>query len=77
MTSRLNARGWKSWNWLSDRDELRNGAYFVGSGSSDIKFYKPIISMKARPSSMVELMTADAGVLNCKTGMPCVHKADD
>ncbi|ONK65154.1 uncharacterized protein A4U43_C07F34250 [Asparagus officinalis] len=77
VTSRIHAQDWTNWNWLSHGDELKNGAKFTQSGKSDIEFYKPMISMKARSSAEVVKMTADAGVLKCEIGMACVRKTSE
>ena len=61
---------WQTWEWHSEGDLLLNGAFFVDSGTQHSNFQKAE-SVGSRPSTLVSIMTANAGVLNCKAGSAC------
>ncbi|KAI7727331.1 hypothetical protein M8C21_027603 [Ambrosia artemisiifolia] len=52
-------------------DLMLNGAYFTPSGAGASKSYARASSLSARPSSIVGLVTANAGVLRCTRGSRC------
>lgn len=62
---------WKHWNWRSEGDLMLNGAFFTPSGAGASKSYARASSLSARPSSIVGMVTANAGVLGCKRGSRC------
>ncbi|CAI9093310.1 OLC1v1028782C2 [Oldenlandia corymbosa var. corymbosa] len=62
---------WKNWNWRSDGDLMLNGAFFIQSGKAASSSYAKASSLSARPSSLIDSMTASAGSLNCKKGKAC------
>ncbi|XP_074588001.1 pectate lyase-like isoform X2 [Curcuma longa] len=64
---------WGGWNWRSENDLYRNGAFFVESGhtvSTSGKFSK-IDFIKARPGHSAGRLTRFSGSLNCRPGRPC------
>lgn len=66
-----NVNEWRQWNWRSEGDMLLNGAYFVPSGAGAASAYAKASSLGARPSSLVQPLTATAGVLTCRRGVRC------
>ncbi|KAI4314209.1 hypothetical protein L6164_027142 [Bauhinia variegata] len=64
---------WKNWQWRSINDVFMDGAFFVQSGPEVIR--TPSVSqddmISARPGTMVNVLTVDAGFLNCVVGSPC------
>ena len=65
---------WETWDWRSEGDLLVNGAFFVTSGDGAFNSnYEKAASVGglAKPSSLVAILTADAGALRCKSGSTC------
>ncbi|KAE8716579.1 putative pectate lyase 5 [Hibiscus syriacus] len=62
---------WKHWNWRSEGDLMLNGAFFIASGTRASSSYAKASSLGARPSSLVNSLTAGAGALVCKKGSRC------
>lgn len=62
---------WRHWNWRSEGDLMLNGAYFIASGRGSSASYARASSLAAKSSSLVGTLTANAGVLSCRTGMQC------
>ncbi|XP_012438297.1 probable pectate lyase 5 isoform X1 [Gossypium raimondii] len=62
---------WKEWNWRSEGDLMLNGAFFTASGKGTSSSYAKASSLGARPSSLVNSLTAGAGALVCKKGSRC------
>ncbi|KAM5588905.1 putative pectate lyase 8 [Rosa sericea] len=62
---------WKRWNWRSSGDVFLNSAYFVQSGDASRAAYVKASSTLPKPASMVEAITADAGVLTCRRDHVC------
>ncbi|XP_031502809.1 probable pectate lyase 8 [Nymphaea colorata] len=73
VTKRVNtATGvWKNWNWRSEGDLMLNGAYFTSSGVGAAASYSRASSLSAKSSSMVGIITSQAGVLSCRKGSSC------
>lgn len=62
---------WKNWNWMSEGDELLNGAFFITSGVESSRSFTKTSSVRARSSAYVEMMTYYAGALNCNKDSLC------
>ncbi|KAJ7945484.1 Pectate lyase family protein [Quillaja saponaria] len=62
---------WKNWNWRSQGDLFLNGAFFTPSGAGASSSYARASSLSARPSSIVDSITAAAGALKCRKGTLC------
>ncbi|CAA7395930.1 unnamed protein product [Spirodela intermedia] len=62
---------WRSWNWRSEGDLFLNGAYFTPSGVGASSTYARASSLGARSSSLVGMITARAGALDCSKGSRC------
>ncbi|KAL1207418.1 putative pectate lyase 20 [Cardamine amara subsp. amara] len=62
---------WKHWNWRSEGDLFLNGAFFTRSGSGLGASYARASSLAAKSSSMVGVITYNAGALNCRGGRRC------
>lgn len=62
---------WKGWNWRSEGDLMLNGAYFTPSGAGASANYARASSLGAKSSSMVGMMTANAGPLACRKARTC------
>ncbi|KGN62338.1 probable pectate lyase 5 [Cucumis sativus] len=62
---------WKNWNWRSDGDLMLNGAFFVRSGAGASSSYARASSLSAKSSSLINSITAGAGVLKCRKGSRC------
>nr|XP_009381244.2 PREDICTED: pectate lyase-like [Musa acuminata subsp. malaccensis] len=62
---------WKSWQWRSEGDLLKNGAFFVPSGAGKLGnvSYKDLI--KAKPGTFVTRLTRFSGALKCVPNRPC------
>lgn len=63
---------WKNWQWRSEGDMFKNGAFFVESGPP-LK-HTPLSKrnmIKAKPGSFVGRLTRYAGQWKCKLGKPC------
>ncbi|KAM3265974.1 hypothetical protein P3L10_002968 [Capsicum annuum] len=64
---------WRNWQWVSEGDSFKNGAYFVESVPQNKKkaaLTKPH-RIKFKPGSYAGRLTRYAGVLKCKVGTPC------
>ncbi|KAI3686399.1 hypothetical protein L1987_80075 [Smallanthus sonchifolius] len=62
---------WKNWNWRSEGDLMLNGAFFVASGAGASSSYSRASSLGARPSSVVSILTTNAGALVCRKDSRC------
>ena len=62
---------WKHWNWRSEGDLFLNGAFFTRSGSGRGASYARASSLAAKSSSLVGVITSNAGALNCRGGRRC------
>lgn len=62
---------WKHWNWRSEGDLFLNGAFFTRSGSGLGASYARASSLAAKSSSLVGVITSNAGALNCRVGRRC------
>lgn len=66
---------WRLWNWTSEKDLYRNGAFFRSTGMHRAvdftKNYSRFDVFKAKPGSYVRRLTRYAGALACKAGEPC------
>ncbi|GLU07870.1 hypothetical protein SLE2022_248090 [Rubroshorea leprosula] len=62
---------WKQWNWRSDGDLMLNGAFFTPSGRGAAASYARASSLGAKSSSMVGIITSNAGALSCTRGSIC------
>ncbi|CAN8270504.1 unnamed protein product [Cochlearia groenlandica] len=63
---------WEKWNWRSEGDLLVNGAFFTSSGQgASSRSYARASSLAAKPASMVDLITSNAGSLGCRIGKLC------
>ncbi|CAF2035922.1 BnaA09g03190D [Brassica napus] len=62
---------WKHWNWRSEGDLFLNGAFFTRSGSGLGASYARASSLAAKSSSLVGVITSNAGALNCRFGRRC------
>ncbi|KAF8107254.1 hypothetical protein N665_0124s0048 [Sinapis alba] len=62
---------WKHWNWRSEGDLFLNGAFFIRSGSGLGVSYARASSLAAKSSSLVGVITSNAGALNCRGGRRC------
>ncbi|GFY91726.1 pectin lyase-like superfamily protein [Actinidia rufa] len=72
VTKRESGEDWKDWKWRSSKDVLENGAYFVPSGwGSCAPLYTPNQLFTAARGSLVPILTADAGPLQCVSGKAC------
>ncbi|PIA62529.1 hypothetical protein AQUCO_00200501v1 [Aquilegia coerulea] len=62
---------WMRWRWRSEGDLMKNGAFFVESGTPLQKkpYYKDMI--KAKPGAYVGRLTRFSGSLTCKPNKPC------
>ncbi|CAA6659612.1 unnamed protein product [Spirodela intermedia] len=66
-----NASARRSWNWRSEGDLFLNGAYFTPSGVGASSTYARASSLGARSSSLIGMITARAGALDCSKGSRC------
>ncbi|KAL5975419.1 hypothetical protein ACLOJK_019741 [Asimina triloba] len=72
VTKREAGGGWKDWKWRSTNDVFVNGAFFVPSDrGSAAPAYTPAQSFTAAPGSMVLILTAAAGPLQCAPKKQC------
>ncbi|XP_078434472.1 putative pectate lyase 5 [Wolffia australiana] len=62
---------WRSWNWKSEGDMFLNGAFFVTSGEGAAATFAKASSLSARASSLVGMITAEAGALQCTKNSRC------
>ncbi|EFH40186.1 pectate lyase family protein [Arabidopsis lyrata subsp. lyrata] len=62
---------WRHWNWRSEGDLFLNGAFFTRSGSGLGASYARASSLAAKSSSLVGVITYNAGALNCRGGRRC------
>ncbi|KAL6581973.1 hypothetical protein OROMI_005987 [Orobanche minor] len=60
-----------TWDWRSNGDMMVNGAYFTPSGAGSSARYAKASSTAAKPASMIQAMTSNAGVLQCRGGRQC------
>lgn len=65
------ASEWQNWDWRSEGDLFVNGAYFTPSGAGSSANYQRAASVGPKPSSLVGIMTANAGALSCQAGSAC------
>ncbi|WOL09037.1 hypothetical protein Cni_G17790 [Canna indica] len=73
VTHRVNAPEsvWKNWNWRSEGDLFKNGAFFVESGTKFHVEFSRYDFIKAKPGSFAGRLTRFSGSLNCKRNRPC------
>ncbi|TYH33763.1 hypothetical protein ES332_D13G080900v1 [Gossypium tomentosum] len=78
VTKEVTSRGylppeqWKKWNWVSQGDQFKNGAYFTPSGDSNAsKLFGTNKMMLFKPGRLVPKLTRYAGTLHCRIGRPC------
>ena len=74
MRMDTNESQWETWDWRSEGDLLVNGAFFVpsGVGTFNSNYEKAaLVGGSAKPSTLVAILTADAGALRCKAGSTC------
>lgn len=63
---------WMKWTWVSDRDEMRNGAVFVPSGDQNgARTFAALTKIRAVPGRNVHMLTKFSGHITCKRGEPC------
>ncbi|CAN4124070.1 unnamed protein product [Withania somnifera] len=62
---------WRKWNWRSEGDLMLNGAFFTRSGAGASSSYAKASSLSAKPSTLVNSITMNAGALSCKKGKRC------
>lgn len=63
---------WNNWNWRSNGDLMKNGAFFVQSGSPfKTRPYSSKHMIKPKPGAYVGRLTRFAGSLNCRANKPC------
>ncbi|GFP80037.1 probable pectate lyase 7 [Phtheirospermum japonicum] len=65
---------WKKWQWRSEGDLFKNGAFFVESGQPFIPENSPLIGnnmLRYMPASTVGKLTRNAGALKCRAGSLC------
>ena len=77
---------WHNWNWKSEGDQFLNGAFFTSSSgsisnstsnaafftsSSKSSSFSSASDIRAKSSSLVPKLTANAGALKCKQGSAC------
>ncbi|KAH6556830.1 hypothetical protein KP509_1Z152600 [Ceratopteris richardii] len=62
---------WQTWDWRSEGDLFLNGAFFVPSGAGASSNYGKAASIGPKSSSLVGVLTANAGALSCKAGSVC------
>lgn len=63
---------WKNWQWRSEGDFFKNGAFFRESGPplKESPLSKDN-TIKAQPGKFVGRLTRNAGQLKCRVGKPC------
>ncbi|KAJ8544947.1 hypothetical protein K7X08_017530 [Anisodus acutangulus] len=63
---------WKNWTWLSQGDDMQNGAFFRSSGDPNaLSKFKKLNLMPAEPSHRVGILTKFSGSLGCTVGRKC------
>lgn len=63
---------WMKWTWISDGDDLENGATFTPSGDQDLLSKIDHLNLiEPEPSSKVGLLTKFSGALSCNVRRPC------
>ncbi|XP_042467268.1 pectate lyase-like [Zingiber officinale] len=62
---------WSGWNWRSENDLYKNGAFFVESGHTVSGKFSKIEFIKAKPGNSAGRLTRFSGFLNCYPGRPC------
>ncbi|KAK5770998.1 hypothetical protein PVK06_047166 [Gossypium arboreum] len=78
VTKEVTSRGylppeqWKKWNWVSQGDQFKNGAYFTPSGDPNAsKLFGTNKMMPFQPGQFVHKLTRYAGTVHCRIGRPC------
>ncbi|CAK9175388.1 unnamed protein product [Ilex paraguariensis] len=57
---------WRKWTWVSDRDLMMNGAFFVQSGDlAGARTYAGLELIRAAPGSAVSSLTSMGSVQLC------------
>ncbi|XP_009599824.1 pectate lyase-like [Nicotiana tabacum] len=63
---------WMKWTWISDGDDMENGATFTPSGDQNLLDKIDHLNLiKPEPSSKVGILTKFSGALSCVKGRPC------
>ncbi|WOL07888.1 hypothetical protein Cni_G16638 [Canna indica] len=62
---------WKNWNWRSEGDLFKDGAFFVEFGAKFHVDFSKYDFIKAKAGSFVGRLTRFLGSLNCKRNPPC------
>ncbi|KAL2233571.1 pectate lyase-like [Sesamum indicum] len=65
---------WMKWQWRSEGDLFKNGAFFTESGQPLEHSKSPLVGMnliRYRPGSFVGTLTKYAGALKCRKGKLC------
>ncbi|WOL07863.1 hypothetical protein Cni_G16612 [Canna indica] len=62
---------WKNWNWRSEGDLFKDGAFFVESGAKFHVDFSKYDFIKAKPGSFVGRLTRFSGSLSCKRNRLC------
>lgn len=62
---------WHSWKWRSHKDLMKNGAFFVQSGTESHRQFEKHDIITSKRGSFVTRLTRFAGSLGCKEGLPC------
>ncbi|KAL3373029.1 hypothetical protein AABB24_005170 [Solanum stoloniferum] len=63
---------WMKWTWISDGDDLENGATFTPSGDQNLLSKIDHLNLiQPEPSSKVGLLTKFSGALSCNIRRPC------
>ncbi|KAM3360835.1 putative pectate lyase P56 [Capsicum galapagoense] len=63
---------WMKWTWISQGDDLENGATFTPSGDQNLlEKIDHLNLIQPEPSSKVGILTRFSGALACKVGRPC------
>ncbi|KAJ8649368.1 hypothetical protein MRB53_002391 [Persea americana] len=72
VTKRLVAEAaWQNWDWRSEGDLMRNGAFFRESGKKRHHGYSSFDVIKAKPGTHAERLTRFSGPLGCRKNKPC------
>ncbi|KAH7286900.1 hypothetical protein KP509_32G027600 [Ceratopteris richardii] len=64
-------RKWETWDWRSEGDLFVNGAFFVPSGAGASSNYGKAATVGPKSSSLVGVLTANAGAFSCNRGLNC------
>lgn len=62
---------WHNWKWRSHKDKMKNGAFFVQSGTEPQRHLLKQDIIESKPGSYAGRLTRFAGTLNCKVNSPC------